>query len=288
MGAYIAGEDVSRFYPNVSISIERITPDVAEKMLTMNTRNRDPKKEPLARAIVNGEWHLNGASIVFSDDGILLDGQNRLMACIKTGIPIDSVVVRGISTVAQTTMDVGVKRGVTDYLKMHGYPNYTLLGSIGSSVMRADVIGIDGSVNVHGTGTLTVMEVCRFVDANYNGRLRRLVSPVQRTMKRFKGVHSITIAPLYDRFVSVSEDDFDGFVERLLSSDSSCTAIKLLSDRLDSNARETTGKLTQRVISALFIKAWNAYMMGADVKALRFRQGGNSPEAFPKIFEVVE
>ena len=123
---YIYGRDVSKEYSGVTINIERITPDIAADMLKANVRNRDMKNEPLKKAIDGNEWLLNGATIVFSADGVLLDGQNRLKACVDSDTPIDVIVVRGISEEAQQTMDVGAKRNLRDWAKMNGYPNVVL------------------------------------------------------------------------------------------------------------------------------------------------------------------
>ena len=71
---YTYGDDVSDIYPNVTISIERIYPDVAKRMLRANVNNRSMKRESIAKAITNEEWVLNGATVVFSDTGVLLDG----------------------------------------------------------------------------------------------------------------------------------------------------------------------------------------------------------------------
>ena len=87
------GADVSHLYKGVEISIERIGPEAAKEMLECNVDNRSPKKSALAKALEDGEWQLNGETIVFSDTGRLIDGQNRLIAVIKTGVPIDTIVV---------------------------------------------------------------------------------------------------------------------------------------------------------------------------------------------------
>ena len=71
---YIYGREVSHEYPGVTMGIEMIYPDVAAEMLKTNIRNRDKKNEPLKKAIEDNEWTLNGSTIVFSDDGVLLDG----------------------------------------------------------------------------------------------------------------------------------------------------------------------------------------------------------------------
>ena len=56
----------------------------------------------------------------------------------------------------------------------------------------------------------------------------------------------------------------------------------LLRQRMIDNAT-SKAKLSRRYISALFIKAWNAYYSGGQLKTLRFRETGDAAETFPDI-----
>ena len=79
--------------------VERITPQKAEEYLKRNMVNRNittKRVEQYARDMKNGEWQLNGEGIVFDEDGVLKNGQHRLSAIIKAGIPIDMLIIRGI------------------------------------------------------------------------------------------------------------------------------------------------------------------------------------------------
>ena len=65
MANYVYGENVSGAFPNVSMSIEQITPDTAAKMLEHNEGNRklQVRKADSTRAIENNEFVLNGETI---------------------------------------------------------------------------------------------------------------------------------------------------------------------------------------------------------------------------------
>ena len=81
-----------------------------------NRRLRKHKVEVYASAMKRGQWKLDGASIVFSEEGKLIDGQHRLAAIIESATPITTVVVRGVSTDAYVTMDTGMARNPRDVL----------------------------------------------------------------------------------------------------------------------------------------------------------------------------
>lgn len=282
---YVYGEGVERKYPGVSVTIERITPSVAAKMLETNTHNRSLNRfESVSKALENGEWSLNGATIVFSEDGVLLDGQHRLIACVRTGVPFDTIVVRGIGQRQQMTMDVGTKRKVADFLKLDGYTDSALLASIGNGIYRADTLGLAESFTRAGAERGTLMATVNFIEDNYDERIEPIKSSVRSVVHRYRGVFSSTLGPLFDVFRRAGDEDFYGFVDQLLGRVEPCQTVGLLISRLNENVRKTSGKLTQKVIAALFIKAWNAYLSGEQLGTLAYRQGGAHPEAFPEVY----
>lgn len=282
--AAVYGQPISHAYPTVSISIERITPEVAEEMLKRNIANRDRKREPLVKAIEDGEWLLNGATIVFSDKGVLLDGQNRLYACVSSGMPIDTIVVRGIVLDAQETMDTNVKRSVSDYLKMRGYPEYSVVGSIGSALYRAELFGIERAFRKPNGNDITLKGTLKYIESNYAGKIAPIKQLCRSISHRYRGFNTGTSAILLNEFSKAGDENMRDFVRKLVEGDQTCNAIFLLSKQLTNNAMSRTGKLPQWVIAALCIKAWNSYILGTEMHQLRFTTGGAKPEQFPEIF----
>ena len=77
---------------DIRTNIETITPDEAQTILaatgTANWRkisNRHVAR--LVGMIKDGKFDLNGESIVLDEKGRCIDGQHRLMACVRAGIP---------------------------------------------------------------------------------------------------------------------------------------------------------------------------------------------------------
>ena len=80
-------------------SIEIITPEMALAYLGNNHKHREikaSKVEKLAAAMQDDKWELNGKTIVFDKDGVLLNGQHRLSAAVLANRPLTTIVIRGI------------------------------------------------------------------------------------------------------------------------------------------------------------------------------------------------
>lgn len=132
-----------------NIQIEKIkvnkflmTPTKAKELLECNTRNRrasDLAVSLYARDMVANNFHLSGSSICVSDTGVLLDGQQRLMACVKSEKPFWTILVEDLPEEAILTIDSGKKRTYGDRLKINGYENYNgLAASVKMLALLAD------------------------------------------------------------------------------------------------------------------------------------------------------
>lgn len=101
--------------------LTEITPELAGRLLERNTNNRKPKERAIrnyARDMEAGKWDPDASDIKFARTGDLLDGQNRLMACMAAGVPFPTLVRTGLDIHSRMHVDVGVKRTVADMLKM--------------------------------------------------------------------------------------------------------------------------------------------------------------------------
>jgi len=107
----------------ISVGIISISPEQAAKMLEKNTHNRGVKKGLVnlyALEINQGYWKFNGVPIVLAKNGQIIDGQHRLLAIIKAGISIQTLVVVGVDYDAFKTIDTGSNRTGKDVLTIHG------------------------------------------------------------------------------------------------------------------------------------------------------------------------
>lgn len=113
----------------IEYTIETITPELAEKYIEESTRLfntlsgnkqrrvRQTTVDCYVKAMKEGRWKMNGETIKFDKEGRLMDGFHRVKAVIKSGMPIDFLVVRGIENEVMDTIDIGLKRSLENALQ---------------------------------------------------------------------------------------------------------------------------------------------------------------------------
>lgn len=108
----------------IESAVETITPAKAKEYLKKNTNNYRKLSRALvnnyAEDIKNDRWQLNGETIIFGKNGILKNGQHRLMAIVLANKPIEVLVVRGVEDNVDI-MDVGTRRKDADILNAEGF-----------------------------------------------------------------------------------------------------------------------------------------------------------------------
>lgn len=97
-------EDVRR------VNNVELTPTDVDQILLRNTNNIPPSKhkiEQYAEDMKKGEWKYNGDCIRFNKNGVLLDGQNRLMAARSIDFYLVVDIVLGLDDEVFDTIDRG-------------------------------------------------------------------------------------------------------------------------------------------------------------------------------------
>lgn len=124
--------EIEDWIGQVSVEKYLMTPTKAKQLLDINTKNRkaSPKVVSLyARDMLARMFIFNGHSICVSETGVLLDGQQRLMACEKSGEPFWTILVKELPDEVMLTIDSGKKRTFGDQLKINGHVNYNRLAA---------------------------------------------------------------------------------------------------------------------------------------------------------------
>lgn len=265
-----------------SISMERVTSAVAERWLGKNTHNRKLNEHIVAamvRDLEDGNWLDNGATITFSTEGILLDGQHRLTAVVRSGVSINAIVVRGVQAEAQHTMDTGAKRTLSNALQLRGENNYTQLAA--ATVAHLSWEGGSRHLGTQRGKKITNSEAIDFLDAN--PWIRDQIPDVVRYRNKLKHVSTGTVAVLYRTFSDLDPFDADHFFERLISDEDHHRGEPIYAARkaLMEDAARTDSHRSQTWKAAIMIKAWNKFRDGEQLITLRFSPGGANPEKFP-------
>ncbi len=283
-----------------AISIETITPETATTLLANNINNRHKKVMKIrqyAADMRGGNWRLNGESIKLSTTGRLLDGQNRLHACIESGTPFRTLVVRGLDDVAdQMTMDTGAPRAYSDVLKMRGEVNCSTLASVVRGVtlwnMGARRFSDGGGYGKSASGVPNpnVVFAMGLSNATLDATLK--ASPglrdVAREIKRIGYALAVPAqigGALWVAFHDIDAGDAAYFFERLESDEGHREGgdpVLALRRVLLNNRNRTGGHARRSHIMAWIIKGWNAYRAGDYVKRIDYTPGGARAEKFPE------
>jgi hypothetical protein len=264
-----------------SVSIEQITPFVAQQMLDANTHNRpvSPKLvEVYAGAMARGEWD-DHSQFVIGDNGVLLDGQHRAAAIVASGAIITAVVLRGVDPSFQETIDVGKKRTIGDVLALRGEKNARALGAA-VSMFRSIEKGTIGR-----NQAATVKEVLAALEDHPEIRHHVLPPHHHTIVKLGVGLTPATVASLHYAFDLVDADDCEAFYESLATGANlpEGSPILALRKRLETAKTTKAARLRPKEGAALMIKAWNAYRSGESMKLCRWTPGGAKPESFPEV-----
>lgn len=104
----------------IETNVEIVTPEKASEYLAQNKNNRRINSrhvELLMRDMKAGNWRLTHQGIAFDEYGNLLDGQHRLMACVLSKVPIETLVTRNVCREDGCAIDT--QTSVRGYLDSH-------------------------------------------------------------------------------------------------------------------------------------------------------------------------
>ena len=112
--------------------LDFISPEKATELLKKNINNyytmKQSEVDRLVVDILSKNWLTTGTPIQFDVNGILIDGQTRLSAIVKSGVSIPIVVVNNVPPAAKYVLDGGHKRSFDQRVK-NDEDHPTLLGS---------------------------------------------------------------------------------------------------------------------------------------------------------------
>jgi hypothetical protein len=175
---------------DVKIGLIKITPEIATDWLTRyNIHNRNPIAGAIAghaRDMLAGDWLFIGDTIRFSTlpDGrtYIADGQNRLKAIEKSGVPQTYIVVVNLDHDAQTVMDTQRARTFANTLSLDdpedGEP-WTDVNRLGAIIRRTYMYEQYGRVpKGGGTATPTKPELRAYLSV-HAARFRRALTVTQ-------------------------------------------------------------------------------------------------------------
>jgi hypothetical protein len=275
------GHLVKNFYGTKTLLFDR---PFAEAVLAYNTANRRVtrrKLDVLARQMQTGEFENTGEPIIISAEGVLNNGQHRLLAVVEADAVVDMDVRFGIPRSAFTKTDTGAPRTGGDVLTIAGVAH----GGIVSSAVRLLILykrGLPDSIR-------------EFVSNDEIARAYERWSSMAEVAQRVaaynfpKGVRSTPLlATAYLASRSPGKIKLEAWLHTLATGldASRGNPAYQLRERLMDGVKAPIGTregLLERF--ALMIKSWKLYAADETVPMRNFhwRQTGKGAELFPQI-----
>lgn len=141
----------------VYIDIRTIEPREAKAILAGQIKNRNVSSVVVKRYAKQMEalkWKLNGETITFGN-GMLIDGQHRLHACIKADVPIKVIYVVLDSNESFNTIDSGKRRTNGDVFAIAGHKRTNMIAAALAVLVKIDE---HGQISAAGGGRSAAIE----------------------------------------------------------------------------------------------------------------------------------
>lgn len=237
-----------------------ITPEMAQSLLdkyNLSNRSKKPAKiREYTQAMLACRWALTGDTLKFSSKGILRDGQNRLFACLMSGVPFRTHLVFGVDDEAFKYMDRGKNRDGADVLAIAGY-KYTL--SLANAVRWAELISTGREKT---RASFEPQQVLDLVQTKYKS-LPDFLPAADRIYVQTRQPRGLVAALLY-LFHQASPAKEPPFSAAWGNGTVGGRFIPLLrlQTRTQALHTATSGRVHDVVRAAMIIKAWNLYVRG--------------------------
>ena len=256
-----------------------ITPSMAEKLLEGNTNNRnvsDVQVSKYAKDMEAGNWQFNGETIKISTSGRLIDGQHRLLACIKAATPFETAYIDDLEEDVISSIDIGKKRSDGNILQIQGYKS---ANQVAAGARK--LICVDRGVHPVWTfqksksrvaGIISTREILEYCEAHpYE------ISVIQEAANHKSLINSVGLGTAHIGFFYIlfkrasTTDKALSFFQKLCDTERPfSTQADLLRKTLwESAAKRHVGERRGDYDAPiLIIKAWNAYLSENKIKRL--------------------
>lgn len=273
--------------------IVEISPALAAELLSRSEGNRPVDAGQVAIVageIKKGNWQITHQGVALDgplESGSVLDGQHRLHAIIKAGVTIPVLVFENVPRKTFSVLDTGKRRSAADVLSLSQQKDTMLLASTIRHVhlFRTSPSGawVGSSSRVSNDRILEIFNAQQeeFVKAVTVGRLLSQTPgliPTAAAAGYFLTVESAPVARVDSWLEGVTTG------ANLASDDPRLALIKVIHAlRAGASNRRRTDTRGQ---IGLYIKAWNAWVSGRPVKALRLQKGEKMPR--PVQMTIIE
>ncbi len=245
--------------PPATSRIIKIEPESAQKLLgERNKGNRPPKPnkvQQFAKDMTNERWGLTGDTIKFGADGRLLDGQNRLAACVRANHSFTTHVVFDIDPKLFGRMDIGKPRNAADVLHIAGYKYASTLASALRWAYLLDT-------NPYNRETLQPEFVLKLARDDFP-EIEEFIKAGRDVNRQFGHPAGQSAALIYN-FNKSDHEKSDDFLNAWLQGNRNgkYQIIDTMQALLHSQKVNNNGRIHELTRAAIIIKAWNIFKAG--------------------------
>lgn len=259
-------------------SVENITPKEAGEMLRHNTHNRKISEitvDQYANAMKRGAWLETGEPIIFNGES-LLNGQHRLQAIVKSGIPQRMVVVRDVESESFAAMDAGKVRRLADVLSIEGEENASQLATAIHMHCAYSENGALGSNDRLRRHTSTLNELLEY--NRMHPQVRKSVDFVF-SFKEKPLMSRGSVACLHALFAEKDGALANEFIRKFITGVDirGAEPLKAVRDKiiLSERAHSVAGKMNPKQRATALVLGWNATREGKSLDRIQVaRRGG--------------
>lgn len=264
-------------YPVVEFTVE-----LARQLLVGNKINRRIKPRMIDRyaaAMSEGNWPFSGGTIITDDQGVLLDGQHRLLAIIKSGKPQKFILIGNLPRSIFDVLDTGAVRKASDVIHQVGeYGSSAMTASAAKYLFIYEQTGEFDRNNALVRNRLTNRQILNTVSRypELADRQRELNSWLNSS--GVTGVRRGLLLALYVAMLMKDEPLAKKFFRRICVGEELLkTDIEYMLRRRFLNKKE---RLEERDTIGLVVKAWNSVRKAQPLRKLQLGEGEKIPEIF--------
>jgi hypothetical protein len=264
----------------MEIQKKLITPAKAVELLQANVKNRNPKVmvvSKYARDMANGKWKNDTFELIkISKTGVILDGQHRLMAVVKSNVNVYFHIVDGLDDSILDVLDTGTVRNAADVFKINQVKYASLIPAVISfyDMLKESRKGRSTNVSIRKTNA-ALLETYYLNPEKWDA----IAYEGHNLYNQFgKILTQSFIGGFLAFFSDIDEDAATTFMNQL------CTGKNIENDSINLlrmklvNDKVSTHKLTATTKQMFIIKCWNAYRKNQTLKVIKFMP---NQESFP-------
>lgn len=240
----------------------------------------EKRVQKFSNAMLAGQWQLTHQAIAIDSDGILIDGQHRLAAVIRSGTSQEFLVAYESESATFDVIDTGQARTASDTLAIAGYTNVNVLSASARMLMSYDdVKGTKGTMS-GAASKYTSADILGFLESKRGEILMASISEgssLAQVFSRYGAKTWLTAAVVLLMESDVHKDIAKEFLTKLRTGEMLAAGSPILAMRrwMMSDGGWVSNNHTQRPMIgiAVFIKTLNAWLAKDRRQLAIFRVG---------------